>query len=256
MGEETASSLPSAVSAELRECHSQAPSSRVLAAAATRHVDPATASEARSQTNAASTVALSSNNNSKHNGNDGGTAPLGVALEVENLRLRDEVQRLRQELSELRERQKSDATGVRPEPAIVDLLQNAKANLKELGKELGVPLQFDMNLTCVIGTDERQTVLVTFDPATERLYVYSTLLTQLPEDAAVRVKMYELLLEGSLLGREVCGGGIGMSLQNGIVLLSTTIPLRYCSSLALKDTMPSFVETLGRWRSLINELLE
>ncbi|RNF05942.1 hypothetical protein TraAM80_04278 [Trypanosoma rangeli] len=255
MGGETASSAPSAISAEIRECHSQTASSRVLATAATSHIDPGGIPEVFSQTNAASAAVSSSNNNSKNHGNNTGTA-LDMVPDVEKLRLREEVQRLRQEVSELRERQKSSATSVRPEPVSVDILRTARSNLQQLGEDLGVPLQFDMNLTCVIGTDERHTVLVTFDPATERLYVYSTLLTQLPEDTAVRVKMYELLLEGSLLGREVCGGGIGMSLQNGIVILSTTIPLRYCSSLALREIMPAFVETLGRWRSLINELLE
>ncbi|EKG04229.1 hypothetical protein TCSYLVIO_004710 [Trypanosoma cruzi] len=254
-GEKRSSSTHRATSTDTHARHSERPSSRPLTTATVSHVDPSSMSDGLSQTNVVSSTALGSNMNSKNNGKNIGSS-LSATLEVENSRLRDEVDRLHQELSELRGRQKCGDGGVRTGPVLVDLLQNAKSNLQELSEELGVSLQFDMNLTCVIGTDERHTVLVTFDHATERLYVYSTLLTQLPVDAAVRVKLYELLLEGSLLGREVCGGGIGMSLQSGIVLLSTSIPLRNCSTSALKDIMPSFVETLGRWRSLINELLD
>ncbi|KAH9577945.1 Tir chaperone protein (CesT) family [Trypanosoma melophagium] len=222
----------------------------------TNHVDPENSFDLRPTVHSNPAENNFSNKVSNSMENTG----LNTALEVENLQLREEVQRLRRELTEVREQQKNrggrGSVGKRQETANTDLLQNAKANLQELGEELGMSLQFDMNLTCVVGTDERHTVLVTFDHATERLYIYSTLLTHLPNDAAVRVKLYELLLEGSLLGREVCGGGIGMSLQNDIVLLSTTIPLRCSSSSALKDIMPVFVETLGRWRSLVNELVE
>lgn len=234
---------------------------RTPTAALTNHVDPENIPGVCPMTSSGSVSALPNNNNNNRNseGSSGNTnAGVGpsVALEVENQQLREEVRRLRQELLESQEGSKQRVSISRQNPASIDLLQNAKANLLELGEELGVLLQFDMNLTCVVGTDENLTVLVTLDQATERLYVYSTLLTQLPEEVAVRVRLYELLLEGSLLGREVCGGGIGASFQNSIVLLSTSIPLRHCSSSALKDIMPSFVETLARWRSLINELLE
>ncbi|ORC90322.1 uncharacterized protein TM35_000081200 [Trypanosoma theileri] len=226
----------------------------------TTHVDPENSFDVR-PTVQSSTAALFGNKTSNIMDSSG----TNTALEVENLQLREEVQRLRRELTEVRDQQKTrggrgstsnNSFGKRQESPNTDLLQSAKANLQELGDELGLSLQFDMNLTCVVGTDDRHTVLITFDHATERLYIYSTLLTQLPDEPAVRIKLYELLLEGSLLGREVCGGGIGMSLQNDIVLLSSTIPLRYCSSSALKDIMPVFVETLERWRSLVNELVE
>ncbi|RHW69748.1 Tir chaperone protein (CesT) family [Trypanosoma brucei equiperdum] len=179
-----------------------------------------------------------------------------VALEVENQQLREQVELLRREVADLRQKNKAPrATVLRQDLTSIEVLQSAKSNLQELAEELGVPLQFDMNFTCVVGDDESHTVLVTFDCVTERLYIYSTLLTQIPHDGEVRAKLYELLLEGSLLSREVCGGGIGISPQNGLVLLSTTIPLRHCNSSALKDIMPVFVETVARWRSLINELL-
>ncbi|CAJ1031306.1 Tir chaperone protein (CesT) family, putative [Leishmania lindenbergi] len=137
----------------------------------------------------------------------------------------------------------------------VDGLQVAKESLNMLSQKLQVSLYFDKNLTCVVGTDEDFSILLTYDPATERLYIYSSLLTELPENLPLRMKLYELLLEGSLLGREVCGGGIGLSTQNNVVVLTTSLPMRHCSAAALCETLPLFVETLLRWRSLVDELL-
>ncbi|GET91071.1 tir chaperone protein (cesT) family, putative [Leishmania tarentolae] len=137
----------------------------------------------------------------------------------------------------------------------LDGLQAAKESLKLLTQKLGVALQFDKNLTCVVGTDADFSILLTYDPATERLYIYSSLLTELPQHLPLRTKLYEVLLEGSLLGREVCGGGIGVSTQNNVVALTTSLPVRHCDPEALCEVMPLFVETLGRWRRLIDELL-
>nr|CCC51867.1 conserved hypothetical protein [Trypanosoma vivax Y486] len=228
------------------------------------HADPESSLAARSVT--CNSSGLKSARLASVKSNDGsgfaGTGPVGSGsrtisptLRDENRQLRAEVEILRRELAELQEQQHSVGNTRQKDPELMDILQNAKANLQELSEELGVPLQFDMNLTCAVGREESQTVLVTFDYHTERLYVYATLLTELPSNMEVRVKLYEVLLEGSLLGREVCGGGIGLSLRDSVVLLSTTIPLRCCTSSALKETMPIFIETLQRWRSLINELL-
>ncbi|AYU81263.1 Tir chaperone protein (CesT) family, putative [Leishmania donovani] len=141
------------------------------------------------------------------------------------------------------------------ESSDLDGLQVAKESLKILAQKLGVSLQFDKNLTCVVGTDADFSLLLTYDPATERLYIYSSLLTELPDHPPLRMKLYEVLLEGSLLGREVCGGGVGLSTQNNVVVLTTSLPVRHCSPEALCEVMPLFVETLVRWRSLIDELL-
>ncbi|CBZ29131.1 conserved hypothetical protein [Leishmania mexicana MHOM/GT/2001/U1103] len=141
------------------------------------------------------------------------------------------------------------------ESSDLDGLQVAKESLKILAQKLGVSLQFDKNLTCVVGTDADFSILLTYDPATERLYIYSSLLTELPDHPPLRMKLYEVLLEGSLLGREVCGGGVGLSTQNNVVVLTTSLPVRHCGPEALCEVMPLFVETLVRWRSLIDELL-
>lgn len=168
-----------------------------------------------------------------------------TALEEENMKLRHELQAARREQDALR---RTNRPGD-------NVLASAKANLVELGNELGLHLSFDANLTCVVGSEEKNTILVTFDPATERLYLYSTVLTYLPEDAAMRLRLYEALLEGALLGRDMAGGGVGISVQSGLVMMSTTVDLRHSDAFALRDITPRFVEALVRWRSVVSDLL-
>jgi hypothetical protein len=163
-------------------------------------------------------------------------------MDSENQKLRREVESLKLELEAKR------AFG----PA-ESLLASAKANLHELGKELGMHLVLDQNLSCVIGNDETHTIIITFDAPTERLYVYSTLLTFIPQDPQVRLQLFEILLDGALLGRDVAGGGIGASMQSGVVMMSTSILLRHCGPGALREVVPAFVEALVRWRAIVAE---
>lgn len=166
-------------------------------------------------------------------------------LELDNSRLRREVDALKLEL---------EAKRLAPQP-VESLLANAKANLIELGKELGMHLALDQSLTCAIGNDERHTILVTFDPPTERLYVYSTLLSFIPDDARLRLTLFEALLDGALLGRDVAGGGIGASVQSGVIMMATSLPLRHCGPGALRELVPVFIESLVRWRGVVAEIV-
>ena len=180
-------------------------------------------------------------------GQNGAQAPLQskvTNLEKENEKLRKEVDQLQSDLQ--RKRQAA--------PPSDDMMFNAKANLLELSKDLGTHLAFDHNLTCTIGTDEKNTILVTFDAATERLYLYSTVLTSIPENERVRLKLFETLLSGAMLGREMAGGGIGGSMQNNILMMSTSFSLRNSDAFALRDITPSFVEALHRWRTVALEV--
>ncbi|KAJ9463981.1 hypothetical protein DIPPA_05500 [Diplonema papillatum] len=136
-------------------------------------------------------------------------------------------------------------------------LELAKRNLAEFGRELGVEaeLDFDDNLTCVVGVEQRYTILLTYDQTTERLYIYSTLLTYLPKEPAVRLKLYEMLLEGALMGREMSGGGVGLSMKNELLLMATSVDLKHSDVNALKSVAPVFVDCLVRWRQTVKDRL-
>eukprot|EP00796_Vickermania_ingenoplastis_P003650 gene3650-2585_t len=177
-------------------------------------------------------------------------SPRDAALHDENRQLREEIQYLRKELHRL----ELDPAAARQRGTSSALTHNANESLRVLGEALGVSLQFGHDLTCSIGTPET-TIFITLDPPTERLYVYASLLTSLPHDPELRYKLYEVLLQGSLLSREVCGGGIGVSLESEVVMLSTSLFIGHCGPQALAETIPVFVTALSRWRRLLGELL-
>lgn len=169
---------------------------------------------------------------------------------------------LEQQVQQLKKQNSTSSGGSRAAPAAstVDPLQNVQQNLKLLGQHLQTELTLDSTtLTCAIGADDAFTILVTFDPPTERLYIYATLLNEeghaVFSNAAYFHKLCEVCLEGALLGREVCGGGIGLSRQNEMVVLSTSLLMTCSTERALLETMPAFVESLTRWRELLQGLL-
>lgn len=174
-------------------------------------------------------------------------------LELENRRLRDQVAALTSQLATARSAGGGGRSGaaVSGDSEPLDLYANAKASIRLLGEALGTPnLHLGSDLTCSIGNADT-TLFITLDPPTERLYLYAALLTRLPADPAMRFKLYEVLLQGSLLSREVCGGGVGISMEDQAVLLSTSLPIAHCSPESLKEVVPMFVSTLGRWRNIL-----
>ena len=190
-----------------------------------------------------------------------------------------ELDRLRQQRDALEDAQRDEATQLQaaaerdaaarrqaagystgadiPIPATAqDSRQLASENLAVLAQELGVPrLDLDDNNTCVVSVDDKYTLLVTYDAATERLYLYSTLTTFIPKDPQIKLRLYELLLEGSLLGRDMCGGGVGASLKNDFVLMSTSIYLPKAQPTSLKSVVPLFVDSLIKWRNRVRDFL-
>lgn len=179
------------------------------------------------------------------------------SLEQENEKLRAQIQNLQQAL--LKGKDASASVAQRPMEDDLNsttlLYQKACQQLTQLGDALGVNnLNFSDDLTCSFGTPD-MSLFVTLDPPTERLYLYATLLTALPADFALKSKLYELLLQGSLLSREVCGGGIGLSLESNAVILSTSLPILHCGPHSLAETVPVFVTALTRWRNLLQEFL-
>ncbi|KPI83030.1 hypothetical protein ABL78_7948 [Leptomonas seymouri] len=156
----------------------------------------------------------------------------------------------------------ASATLAVPEGGYYNARENAEANLRRLGDDLGLPesLQFDDSDTCVISIDGEYTLLVTYDAATERLYLYSTLLAALPSFVLsapeARVKLYEFLLEASLLGREMCGGGIGASMRNNFILMSASLYMPTSQPWSLRSVVPQFLHCLQYWRAKLNAFLE
>src|SRR5215203_5054941 len=135
--------------------------------------------------------------------------------------------------------------------------ENAKENLKEFGKELGLEgLEFDENNTCILGIDDEFSLHLTYEPNSKRLYLYSPLLDGLPTDDKVRLRLYEKLLEGSMLGGQMAGGGVGVAVKEGLILIHCTIDMEHAVPAALRAFAPLYVETVEKWRKICSEVSE
>lgn len=136
-------------------------------------------------------------------------------------------------------------------------LENAKDNLKEFGKELGLEgLQFDENNTCILGIDDEFSLHLTYEPNSKRLYLYSPLLDGLPVDDKTRLKLYERLLEGSMLGGQMAGGGVGVAVKEQLILMHCTIDMEHAIPQALRQFAPLYVQKVEEWRKICAEIAE
>jgi len=135
--------------------------------------------------------------------------------------------------------------------------ENAKENLTEFGKELGLEgLEFDENNTCILGIDDEFSLHLTYEPNSKRLYMYSPLLDGLPRDDKTRLKLYETLLEGSMLGGQMAGGGAGVAVKEELILMHCTIDMEHALPSALRAFAPLYVETVEKWRKICADVSE
>ena len=137
-------------------------------------------------------------------------------------------------------------------------LENAKANLREFAKELNLEgLAFDENHTCILGIDNTFSLHLTYEPNSDRLYLYSPILDGLPKDSASRLKLYEALLEGSMLGGQMAGGGIGVAVPEELILMHAVLEMGVgADPSALRRFAPLFVEAVEKWRERAKNIIE
>lgn len=136
-------------------------------------------------------------------------------------------------------------------------LQNAEANLKEFGKELNLEgLAFDENHTCILGIDNLFSLHITYEPHSDRLYLYSPLLDGLPVDDSTKLKLYEALLEGAMLGGQMAGGGVGVAVKEGLILMHCILEMGAADASALRRFAPVFVEAVEKWRERAKNIIE
>lgn len=134
-------------------------------------------------------------------------------------------------------------------------LERAKDNLKEFGGQLGLKdLEFDENNTCILGIDDEFSLHITYEPNSKRLYLYSPLLDGLPRDDKTRLKLYEKLLEGSMLGGQMAGGGVGVAVKEELVLMHCTLDMEHALSNVLPNFAPLYVETVEKWRKICADI--
>lgn len=136
-------------------------------------------------------------------------------------------------------------------------LENAKANLAEFAKELNLELALDENNTCILGIDNTFSLHLTYEPNSDRLYLYSPVLDGLPTDDKTLLALYQALLEGSMLGGQMAGGGVGVAVAEGLVLMHCVIEMGIgADAAALRRFAPLFVECVEKWREKVKGIME
>ena len=135
-------------------------------------------------------------------------------------------------------------------------LENAKQNLKEFSKELNLEgLAFDENNTCILGIDNTFSLHLTYEPNSDRLYLYSPVLDGLPKDQKTLLALYEALLEGSMLGGQMAGGGIGVAVPEELILMHAVLEMGPgTDAKALCRFAPIFVNAVEAWRDKAKRL--
>tara|TARA_B100000989_G_scaffold290626_1_gene264022 strand:- start:80 stop:613 length:534 start_codon:yes stop_codon:yes gene_type:complete len=137
-------------------------------------------------------------------------------------------------------------------------LQNAEANLVEFGKDLNLEgLTFDENHTCILGIDNTFSLHLTYEPNSDRLYLYSPIIDGLPKDDKSRLKLYEALLEGSMLGGQMAGGGAGVAVKEELILMHCVLEMgSVADPSSLRRFAPIFVESVEKWRKRAVDIIE
>ena len=78
----------------------------------------------------------------------------------------------------------------------------------------------------------------------------------LPKDDRIRVKLYEKLLEGSMLGGQMAGGGVGVAVKEELILDALRHRYGLCSPSLLRAFAPLYVETVEKWRTVCRDICE
>ena len=133
--------------------------------------------------------------------------------------------------------------------------QNAEENLKNFAKELKLPdVAFDQNNTCILFVDGEFSLHLTYEEHSDRLYVYAPLLDGLPDNPQRKLALYEKLLEGSMLGGQMAGGGVGVATKEQLILMHCVLDMKYAETNLLKAFAQLFIETVVKWRTVCSNI--
>lgn len=76
------------------------------------------------------------------------------------------------------------------------------------------------------------------------------------KNESIRLKLYEKLLEGSMLGGQMAGGGVGVAVKEELVLIHCVVDMAYAAPSLLRAFAPLFVDTVEKWRTVCTDICE
>lgn len=133
--------------------------------------------------------------------------------------------------------------------------ETVEKSLKQLSLELGIlQLRLDENDSCVLPLENGTNILITFDTVTERLFMYAVIANSLPPSAEDRLELFETLLEGSLLGREMAGGGVGICSRNNLIIMNVCVDVAHADEYALVSVARPFMTSVQHWLEVVKRI--
>lgn len=135
--------------------------------------------------------------------------------------------------------------------------ENAERNLKEFLDDLDLEgFQFDENHTCMFIVDNQYSLHVTYEPTRDNLILYAPILDELPSDDRIKNLLWQMLLEGSVLGVRTAGASFALLPEENIVIIQYNLDMREAHASALKDIAPTFIAAVQQWREVARYICE
>ena len=123
----------------------------------------------------------------------------------------------------------------------------ARQNLTEVGREVGLELEFDKDNMCALETDNGLLFIRAYI-STQRLVIFTPLFDDFPESRELKLKLYQTLLEGAMLGEQMAGGSVGIDSESKLCLMHASLDLSQVSPDSLKLFLPKFIDCMKTWR--------
>eukprot|EP00796_Vickermania_ingenoplastis_P009442 gene9442-6625_t len=170
-------------------------------------------------------------------------------------RLQHENRQLQRELEQLRLQVQRRQQGSGATPRSLEAI--ATRNLEMLADVMQTDVEWNADWTCCVRVTGQIVLHLAFDMPSERVLLSGEVASALPADRPTREKLYEILLQGSLMGTAAGGGALGVQLGGPgeeRVVLTATVMMKYAADDVLVSVVPPFLSALRQWRALLREL--
>jgi hypothetical protein len=136
-----------------------------------------------------------------------------------------------------------------------DCFKRAKQNLSVFGERRNQKnLVFDESNTYILIIEDTFSLHFTYEPYSHCLYMYSPLLDGLPTGQAPCRQLYEVLLDGAMLGEQMVGGGVGIAFEEQLVVMHCALDMEGADAEMLSRFAPLYIETVKTWRAICKNI--
>lgn len=117
--------------------------------------------------------------------------------------------------------------------------------LKELGRQMGVPLRLDHNRTCRLVFDERWTVDIEAPSQHHDSVFLYAVAGKVPPGAGI--EFYKALLEANLFGRETLGATLAVDSARAEVIVQRIVAMQHVDFMGFVGAIEDLIRALAAW---------